>query len=169
MGRSMGLGVLGGSDICIKRKFRWMFSIPDVVGEGANMLPPEKSARPSLSFKEIQAEHLNETIYFAGKPDWKPINVTLYDIKTNKNPIFDWLKNQYDTCGGKGDWKRPGPKWKRNVNLELYDGCGNIIEKWVLMNAWPNNMEWGELDMKMSDYCTVDMTLRYDRAWIEGC
>lgn len=170
MGRNMGIGVLGGPDICLKRKFRWMFSIPDVVGESANMLPPDKAARPSLAFKEIQAEHLNETIYFAGKPDWKPINITLFDLKTNNNPIFNWLKNQYDTCGmGRGEWKRPGSNWKRTVNLELYDGCGDVLERWVLMNAWPNNTEWGELDMRSSDYCTVEMTLRYDRAWIEGC
>lgn len=169
MAREMGIGVLGGSQVCFKRKFRWMFYIQGVVGEGANMLPPEKASRPSLSFKEIQAEHLNETIYFAGKPDWKQVSVTLFDLKTNTNPIFDWLKKQYDTCGGKGDWKRPGLDWKREATIEMYDGCGNTIEKWVLMNSWPSTVEWGDMDMGQSEYTTVDLTLRYDRAWIEGC
>lgn len=169
MGRNMGIGILGSPTVCLKRKFRWMMELAGIIGEGVDMLPPDKGQRPSLSFKEIEAQHLNETIFFAGKPDWKPLQVTLFDIKTNVNPIFKWLKNQYDTCGGKGDWKRPGPLWKRDVYIYLYDGCGDVIEKWTLRNAWPNNIEWGELDMRESDYTTVELTLRYDRAWIEGC
>jgi len=170
LGRNMGLGVLGGALTCFKRKFRWMFFVDDVIGEGANMLPPDKGARPSLNFKEIQAEHLNETIFFAGKPDWKPIQVTLFDLVTNKNPVFGWLKNQYDTCGeDMGEWKRPNMKWKRDARLEMYDGCGKVLERWRIRNAWPNNIEWGDLDMGDSGYVTVELTLRYDRAWIEGC
>lgn len=173
MGRSMGLGVLGTPSVCLKRKFRWMFNITGVIGEGVDMLPPDKGSRPSLNFKEIEAQHLNETIYFAGKPDWKPIQLTLFDIKTNQNPVFKWLKKQYDPCNDAGTWVRPINDpingWKRTAYLELYDGCGEIIEKWTLRNAWPNNIEWGDLDMSSSDYVTVDVTLRYDRAWIEGC
>lgn len=166
----MGLGTLGGSKVCLKRKFRWMFNIDGVVGEGVNMLPPDKGARPSLNFKEIEAQHINEIIYFAGKPDWKPIQLTLFDLKTTEHPVFNWLKNQYDTCGeDKGTWVRPGANWKRNATLEMYDGCGNVLEKWNIVNAWPNNVEWGDLDMGESSYSTVELTLRYDRAWIEGC
>lgn len=173
MGRKMGLGVLGGGDVCFKRKFRWMFNVTGCIGEEANMLPPDKGSRPSLNFKEIEAQHLNETIYFAGKPEWKPIQITLFDIKTNRNPAFQWLKKQYDPCNGAGTWKRPiiDPLngWKRTAYLEMYDGCGGVIEKWVIENAWPNNIEWGDLDMSESAYTTVEFTLRYDRAWIEGC
>ena len=92
----MGLGKLGGSASCTKRKFRWQLKITDISVDGVNALPPEKSARPNLSFKEIEAQHLNETIYFAGKPEWKPISLVLYDLKTNRNPIFKWLLEQYD-------------------------------------------------------------------------
>ena len=166
----MGLGKLGGSSICIKRKFRWLLKIPDISGDSANVLPPEKSARPSLSFKEIEAQHLNETIYFAGKPEWKPISLVLYDLKLNSNPIFQWLKGQYDPC--EGTWNTPTPgQWKKSTAyLEMYDGCGNILETWIYENVWPNAIEWGDLDMSNNEYVTVDLTLRYDRAYIsEEC
>ena len=170
----MGLGKLGSKSICLKRKFRWLLKIPGISGDVANVLPPEKSARPSISFKEIEVQHLNETIYFAGKPEWKPISLTLYDLKLNSNPIFEWLKEQYDpgTCKDEGTWKAPSPnQWKKStVHLEIYDGCGNIIEIWVYENVWPNAIEWGELDMANSEYVTIDLTLRYDRAYIsEEC
>ena len=163
----MGLGKLGSDVVCIKRKFRWQLRIPDICVDGTNALPPEKSARPSLSFKEIEAQHLVETIYFAGKPEWKPINLTLYDIKKSRNPIFKWLKEQYDPC--EGTWKAPSPgSWKKSTAyLEMYDGCGNILETWVFENVWPNAIEWGDLDMANSEYATVDLTLRYDRAYIQ--
>ena len=47
----------------------------------------------------------------------------------------------------------------------MYDGCGEILETWTFENVWPNNIEWGELDMSDSSYVTIDLTLRYDRAY----
>lgn len=166
----MGLGKLGGGDLCLMRKFRWLFFIDEVCDDGTSALPPDKGARPSLNFKEIEVQHLNETVYFAGKPDWKPINLTLFDLKLNKNPIFQWLKEQYESCDDKGNWKAPEPgRWKKTGRLKMFDGCGNVMEEWVFRNIWPNNIEWGDLDMSNQDYVTVELTLRYDRAWALDC
>jgi hypothetical protein len=167
MGRRMGFDFgLESQNLTLMRKFRWLFRIPDVSAEGVQTLPPEKGARPSLSFKEMEVQHLNEIIYYAAKPDWKPINLTLYDLKKNKNAIFEWLKKQYDP--ETGDWFAPEPNtWKKAfARLEMYDGCGNIMEMWMFENVWPNNIEWGDLDMANNEYVTVELTLRYDRAWV---
>lgn len=167
MGRRMGFDFgLESQNLTMMRKFRWLFKIPDVSAMGINTLPPEKGARPSLSFKEIEVQHLNETVYFAGKPDWKPVTLTLYDLKKNKNPVFEWLKTQYNP--ETGDWYAPAPNtWKKAFcRLEMYDGCGNVMEIWTFENVWPNNIEWGELDMANNEYVTVELTLRYDRAWV---
>ena len=94
-GAVKGLG-LDDESTCFKRKFRWLFKIEDISAEGINALAPQKSARPTITFKEIEAQHLTETIYYPGKPDWKPVALTLYDIKKNKHPIFEWLKTLYD-------------------------------------------------------------------------
>jgi hypothetical protein len=154
-------------DFCFKRKFRWLLFIDDVSARGVNALPPSKAARPSLSFKTIQAEHLNETIFYAGKPEWKPITLVLYDLKNKQNAVFEWLKLQYDPQ--QGDWFAPQQStWKKpNARLEMYDGCGNIMETWRYDNVWPEAIEWGDLDMGNSEYCTVDITLRYDRAYLD--
>ena len=168
-GRNMGFDFgLNDPNTCFKRKNRWLFKIDGIsADDGVNSLPPSKAARPSLSFKEIEVQHLNETIYFPGKPDWKPINLTLYDIKKNSHPIFDWLLMLYDpqsdskynaSCDG---FKKP------EATLELYDGCGTVIETWVFESIWPQAIEFGELDMTTSDLITCDLTLRYDRAYIK--
>lgn len=175
--RRMGFDLgLSDAKTCFKRKFRWMFfidtpkltgpisgSLPDSTA-GVNALPPLRSSRPSLSFKEMEVQHLNETIYFPSKPEWKPIPLSLYDIKKTENPVINWLKEIYDAKAG--TWS-PSLNSKKECKLQMYDGCGEVIESWIFENAWPQNIEFGELDMSASDVMTIDLTLRYDRAYIE--
>jgi hypothetical protein len=169
MGWDYGDGALTDPKVCFKRKNRWLFKIPDVSAEGSPCLPPFKGGRPGLTFKEMDAQHLNETIYFPSKPDWKPINLSLYDIKKNKNPVIEWIKKVYDVSSEGSTWKPSASGFKINkCFLELYDGAGTAIEKWALENVWPNSIEFGDLDMSSSDVITIDLTLRYDRAYLES-
>ncbi len=152
------------SNLLCKRKFRWLLKIDGVSGQ-IGTLPPMKSARPSLSFREMEIKHLTETIYYPARPEWKPIQLVLYDVSLDGNPIFDWIKKVYDPEAG--DWfPVTQNKFLKDARLEMYDGCGNIIEKWTYENAWPQVAEFGELDMGNHDVVTCDLTLRYARAFI---
>lgn len=162
--------------VTFKRKFRWRLFIEGISVDGTNALPPHKAARPSMSFKEMEAQHLNEVIYFPSKPDWKPVQIVLFDIIKGCgddnviNPVFMWLTRQYDprlaSCAA---WypalDNPGLK-AADVRLSLYDGCDNVIETWVYEHAYPQSVEFGELDMGNSDVVYCEATLRYDRAYI---
>ena len=167
MRRNMGLDYgLESTSTCMKRKFRWLFKIPEVSATGAvNALPPEKGARPQVSFKEIAAEHLNETIVMPGKPEWKSINLTLYDLKKNKHPVFEWVQKLYDPCSG-SYYPFMHNNFKVTGKLELYNGCGDVIEEWEYRNIWPQAVDWGELNMAESGYLVCNLTLRFDRAYI---
>lgn len=152
---------------CIKRKFRWIFVIDEVSAQGVNCLPPSKASRPTLTFKEIEVQHVSETVFFPGKADWKPITITLYDLKKgDTHPVFEWLKKAYDPESGTYKPSCDGFK-KSEATLELYDGCGTSIEKWIFETVWPQSVEFGELDMSSSEVITCDITLRYDRAYIK--
>lgn len=189
MGRNMGLdfGLSGTNSKVCKRKFRWLFKIKDVSAmsqsNGIQTLPPSKSARPSLSFHEMNVKHLNEDVFYPSKPDWKPIQLTLYDLKTEgEHPVFQWIKKIYDPSPKSSfNVAFPGsiPTWSPATEyefvlpdsaiceLELYDGCGNVIETWVYQNAWPQSINFGDLDMGSGDIITCDITLRYVRAYIK--
>ncbi len=163
---------------CFKRKNRWLFVIPSISADGVNSLPPLKSGKLSFDFKEMQAEHLNETIFFPSKPEWKPIQLTLYDIQKNfENPIFSWIRTAYDpkNCsrwvpclgGSTGGGTAPSPSLKvAQCFINMLDGCGNLLEQWVLEDAWPQTVEFSDGDMASSELVTCDLTLRYDRAYI---
>lgn len=171
----MGLGKLGLGDPkrCFKKKYRWLLEIPSVCTEGVNVLYHSKASRPSVQFKEIEAIHQTETIMFPGRPEWKPIVLTLYDTKTKDiHPVFEWLKTLYNPDTGSyglsssRDLADNSKNFKKfGCYLSLYDGCGNMIEGWRLDNVWCQNLEFGELDMQLSEVVTCEVSLRYDRAY----
>lgn len=163
MGFDYGLESL---ESCIKQKHRWMFIIDGVSGS-SKALPPLRANRPSLEMKEQQIAHIVEDIYYPIRPEWKPVAITLYDLKNKTNPVFDWLNSIYDAKEGKWKGITPNSKgFKRKATLCLYSGCGDVVESWVFDNAYPMSINWGDLDMGISDVVTVELNLRYDRAYI---
>ncbi len=168
-GGSMGLSYgLQLSQLNPKKKNRWMLRILDV-SASANALPPKKAGRPGINLKETEFQHLSESIWYPLKADWKTVNITLFDIRCNKNPVFDWLAKIYDPS----DDGEEEPVFARvidsdilkDMDLELYDGCGNVMETWKFEKAYPQSIEWGELDMDSADIVLVDMVIRYQRAY----
>ena len=173
MGLSFGLE----SGKYCKRQFRWIFTIPDVVADstsnqrGINALPPEKASRPSISFKEMDAKHLSEDVFFPVKPEWKPVTITVWDLNNNiKHPVFEWIKYFYNP--ETGYIFAPNTKDKldqslfRTCRLEMLDGCGEINETWTFEDAWPQAVNFQTLDMTSSGIVMCEITLRYSRAYI---
>jgi hypothetical protein len=167
--QEMGFGVPEWNGLsCIpKRKFHWVFSIPGI--SGSSGLPCKVGARPSINFREIEIQHVNEIIYFPGKPEWKQLQLTLFDIEENEtgatHPIMQWIEAAYDPRGG--DWF---PSFnnafrKQTGTLTMLDGCGEPGEMWSFDGLWPQTADFGELDMSNYDIATCEVTLRYDRAY----
>jgi len=175
---NMGLQYgLDKSDLCVKKTHRWLFEIPGVCADntvGIDALPPEKSSRPSVSFKEMEVKHLIEDVYYPAKPDWKTFTVTVFDLKKTNHPVFQWFKKVYDPKKGKfypanlnGSTLQQSDKFIKECFLKLYDGCGNVIEKWIYEDVWPQSTNFQSLDMGSSAFLTCEITLRYARAYIE--
>ena len=154
---------------CYIRKNRWLFKIPEVSADGIFALPPNKSSRPNLTFKEIEVPHLTENVYIPGKPDWKPIALTLYDIGEKVSPVFEWLKTLYDPERDARYTPATDRNFIREATLELYSGAGDLLETWIYENCWAQATDFGDLDMSSAEICMCDVTLRYARAyWFQG-
>jgi len=183
----MGLGILGSPSTCFRQKNRWMFSIPNLIGvsgpsSSIPMLPPSKAARPNIELKEVEVRHINETVYYPMKPDWKPLQVTLYHIGAfNNNPIYNWLLAAYNpTASLTGTWS-PSVNSGNAVaaasgnpvssliqpyaSLDMYDGCGGFLENWTYEVVWPQTIDWDTLDMETGELVYINLTLRYARAY----
>jgi len=177
----MKMGIGGLIDVTFKRKFRWTFSIDSIIDDydnGIDVLPPQKGGRPQLAWKEIESQHVVENVYFPGTPDWKPLQLTLYDycFRSDNHPIFQWIREIYDLDYFNNLQFRPivsggvsragtADSFKRQGDLSILSSCGDVIERWRLENCWPQTADWGELDMGDSEVVTCQVTLRFDRAY----
>ena len=166
-----------------KRPFRFLFTINNIVGLPAQdslyVKPPLKTQRPSLSFKELPFEHLSETIYMPGKAEWKPIPLTVYDIagyregntcKNIRNSVYDWIMTFYRPYAGEYGFAAEGANQplgiKRPAYLSMYDGGGKMQEQWFFENAWCQDVSFNDVDMAGTEVMLIDLTLRYDRAYL---
>lgn len=163
--KPMGIGIVGQPDITFKRKFRWTFEIQGFCNNERNIVPEHfvvTASRPNLSIEETEINHLNAKTWIPGKAAWETITVTYIDVAHETNRmIWNWLATTYDftdpvnlPMGNKRDWDATGI-------LNMYDGCGVLLETWNLQHMWPQAINWGEVDYSSSDNCTIELTLRY--------
>lgn len=170
---NMGLDFGLDKGLFCKRNFRWLFYIPEVCGDespGAHSLPPSKAARPNLSFKEMEVKHLSEDVFYPAKPDWKPVNITMYDLSLqpyaqDPHPVFKWINKIYDPTLGRFNTPLE-ERYITEAQLRMYNGCGDLIEMWIYEDAWAQAVNFQNLDMADSNVTTCELTLRYARAYV---
>lgn len=161
----MGIGVIGQPDITFKRKFRWTFSIYGFCNNITNIIPEhfvQTSGRPNISIEETEINHLNGKMWIPGKASWETITVTYIDVAhEDMLPLWNWLATVYDFTdpinlrqGTRIDWDATGI-------LNMYDGCGTLLERWELKHLWPQSINFGDLDYSSSDTANIELTLRY--------
>ena len=173
----MGVGLIGIGDpnIIFKRKFRWTLQITGNGSCGGATSPPyfvKVASRPSIQFDETEVHFMNDKIYIPGKPTWEPITVTFLDTNQFGTPeLLTWLSSVYDfskASSRKMSSKRSA--YTASVSLTMYDGCSAPLENWVLADAWPSAMNFGDLDYSSSEIADIQVTLRYSMvSYTSGC
>ena len=175
---NMGMGRLGSNQIIHKRKFRWTFEVlrngvgdDGRVSRGVPASFVKVAARPNLNIEETEVNFLNAKRFLPGKGTWETVTVTYYDVAgddvASNIGLWDWLASVYDYTGA-GETFNPNVRQssKRECYsgtgvLLLYDGCGNALEKWSMIDCWPQSINFGDLDYSSSEEVTIEVTLRY--------
>ena len=163
---NMGIGELGGENLIFKRKFRWTFQVKNICGSAE---VPEHfvkvAARPNLTVEETEINFLNAKTWIPGKASWETITLTYYDVASRDNAgLWNWLASVYNFTNPvtleQGSNKA---QYAGRAVLTMYDGCGSGLERWVMGDAWPQAINFGELDYSSSEEATVELTLRYSQ------
>jgi hypothetical protein len=150
-----------------KFKHRWIFSIPDM-----NItLPAKKTKRPSIKWNEKPLRRGHETIWFSSDTVWEPISLTLYDLEKNPDTTKELIK--FITAQRTGnittfikDKLVPTNKYKKDFVLKILDAKGLALEEWILMGAWVQSVNFGELTYAASDILKIELNIRFDRTEI---
>lgn len=152
-----------------RRKHRWIF---ESLGLGTDYWRPNEllvlrtASRPSFKFNTADMHHNQEVVYFAGKQEWDPINLTWYDVEQNPNiskRLYNWLESVVTLAGGNLPVQAPSV-YKRDAVLSMINGVGTPSESWNMVGTWPESLNWQDLDYSASEIMTCDATMRYDRA-----
>ena len=104
----------------------------------------------------------------SGKGTWEPITLTLFDVSSGSG---EDIKNWYDLIWKFSDQSidmQVESDYKKDGVLTMLDGSGAPMEIWTLIGCWPQATNWGDLDYSTSDTADIEITLRFDRAKVNG-
>jgi len=126
----------------------------------------KKVTRPGVTFGDIVLDHINTKRKMAGKADWQPVSMTLYDpiIPSGAQEVMDWVRLHYQSATGQAGYPS---EYKKDVTIEGLDPVGSICERWVLKGAYIQSTEMGEYDWGNDQPVEISVTMAYDWALLE--
>jgi hypothetical protein len=156
-----------------KLKYRFRVSF---VGFGVNTnnvvvltTQVQDAKRPSVKFNGQALDIYNSKVYFQGKPEWDPLNVTLRDDATGavSTLVGQQIQKQFDFQEQAS--AASGIDYKFQLQIDILDGgngtsAPNTLESWTLYGCFLDQVDYGELNYNSQDPQTIALTVRFDNA-----
>ena len=142
-----------------KRKNRFIMSFNDL---GINEWFVESTSRPSLTINSTPIDFLNTKTYVAGKYEWGEISVTFRDPigPSASQALMEWVRLHAESVTGRMGY---AAGYKKDIDLELLDPTGVVVEKWILQGTFLTNVNFDSLSYSQDALATISATLRPDR------
>ena len=113
-----------------KLKNRYVMSIDGIL---AYMI--KTANRPSISFEEVELNHLNVKRFVKGKATWETVEFTLYDpvVPSAAQAVMEWVRLSHESVTGRDGYS---DFYKKDVNIKVLGPVGDVVEQWTLKGAW---------------------------------
>jgi len=143
-----------------KRNNRFILRFPSTLG--INEWFVETAARPHITINSVEIPFLNTSTYVAGRFTWGMINVTFRDPigPSASQALMEWVRLCAESVTGRMGY---AAGYKKNVDLEMLDPTGVVVEKWILEGTWMNDVNFNSLGYSDDKVSTVTASLRMDR------
>ena len=134
--------------------------------EGVPAYLIKTAGRPTVTFEEIELDHMNVKRYVKGKGAWNTLDITLYDpiVPSGAQAVIEWIRLGHESVTGRDGYS---DFYKKNVNFQLLGPVGDVVEKWDLKGAYIQSANFGDLDWSVSEPVDITCTLRYDYAVLQ--
>ena len=144
-----------------KLKNRYIMSI-----DGIPAYLIKTANRPSISFEEVELNHLNVKRFVKGKATWETVSFSLYDpvVPSAAQAVMEWVRLSHESVTGRDGYS---DFYKKDVDIEVLGPVGDKVERWKLKGAWIQSANFNDLDFASSDPIDIEVTLRYDYAILE--
>lgn len=122
-----------------------------------------KATRPKISQNSKEIQFLNTKTYVLGSYSWEDISVTLRDPigPSTTQAVMEWVRLHSESVTGRQGY---AAGYKRDLELEMLDPTGAVVEKWILKNAMITTAEFGDLTYTDDELADVTITMKIDYA-----
>ena len=143
------------------RKNRFILRFPDELGIQEWWV--STTSRPKYTSQEVEIPFLNTSTYVVGRFNWDSISVTFRDPigPSATQALMEWVRLHSESVTGRQGY---AAGYKKDVELELLDPTGVVIEKWILQGTMLTSVNFNDLDYGSSDVADINATLRFDRS-----
>ena len=143
-----------------KRQNRFIMRFPSTLG--INEWFVETAARPNVSIGATEIPFLNTSTYVAGRFKWNPINVKFRDPigPSASQALMEWVRLCAESVTGRMGY---AAGYKKNVDLEMLDPTGVVVEKWIIEGAFLTSVNFDSLGYSTDGLATISTTLQMDR------
>ena len=143
-----------------KRNNRFILRFPSTLG--INEWFVETAARPHITINSVEIPFLNTSTYVAGRFNWGEINVTFRDPigPSASQALMEWVRLCAESVTGRMGY---AAGYKNNVDLEMLDPTGVVVEKWIMEGTWMKDVNFNQLGYSDDKISTITAQLRMDR------
>ena len=129
---------------------------------GINEWFVETAARPSITIGATEIPFLNTSTYVAGRFKWNPINVKFRDPigPSASQALMEWVRLCAESVTGRMGY---AAGYKKNVNLEMLDPTGVVVEKWIIEGTFLTSVNFDSLGYATDAVASISATLQMDR------
>ena len=143
-----------------KRENRWILRFPSSLG--INEWYVESTARPSLTIAATEIQFLNTSTYVAGRFTWGQIGVKFRDPigPSASQALMEWVRLCAESVTGRMGY---AAGYKKNIDLEMLDPTGVVVEKWILEGSWLQDVNFDSLAYGTDALASITASIRMDR------
>ena len=144
-----------------KKENRWILRFPTSLG--LNEWFFQAAGRPHITIDEVEIPFLNTSTWVIGRFRWSTMDVTFRDPigPSASQAIMEWVRLHSESITGRQGY---AAGYKKQVEVEMLDPTGVVIEKWLLDGTMLTNVNFGDLAMDDDSIADITATLRFDRA-----
>lgn len=141
------------------RKNRFVFRFPSDLG--IMTWTVESGSRPSLTQNATEIQFLNTSTWVLGRYTWGEIQLSFRDpiSPSASQAIMEWVRLGTETATGRQGY---AAGYKRDVELDMLDPNGAVVQKWILVGTFLTQVNFGDLSYSDDGLANISATLRPD-------